>query len=69
MTKQEVKEFLIRLLNKEMEEEYGTTDKKDYIQDCIDAKAWVYSQFPAKGMDRIIQAMDLENDADKWMKD
>lgn len=38
MTVKEIKEFLIMIMDKEMEEEYVTTDNKDFIASCIEAK-------------------------------
>lgn len=66
MTVQEIKNFLIMVLNKEMEEEYRTTDNKDYIKDCIEAKRWLLDK---KNFMKIIALATIQDDIDKYLKD
>ena len=64
MTRREIKEFLILLLNKEMEEEWRTTDHKDFIRECIEAK-----RFLLDGDGSLMAAIDLQDDIDKYIKE
>lgn len=66
MTVKETKEWLIDLLNREMEEEWKTTDHKDYIADCIEAKAWLM-----KSLDygSLITVATMEADTNKYIKE
>lgn len=66
MTVQEIKNFLIMVLNKEMEEEYRTTDNKDYIKDCIEAKKWLLDK---KNIMKIVALATIQDDIDKYLKD
>lgn len=66
MTVKETKEWLIDLLNREMEEEWKTTDHKDYIKDCIEAKQWLMKSL---GYGSLIANASMEQDIDKYLKE
>lgn len=66
MTVKETKEWLINLLNREMEEEWKTTDHKDYIADCIEAKAWLMKSL---GYGSLIAVATMEADINKYIKE
>ena len=65
MTVKETKEWLIDLLDREMEEEWKTTDHKDYITKCIQAKQWLM-----KSLDYgpLMTTVMMEADIDKYIK-
>ena len=67
MTVREIKEFLIMVMNKEIQEEYVTTDKKEYIKDCIEAKKWLLGK--GKGMDDFINTYIIKEDIDTYLKE
>lgn len=66
MTVKEIKEFLILILNKELEEEYRTTDNKDWIASCIQAKRWLMDK---KGIMGIITSELIKEDIEKYLED
>lgn len=66
MTVKETKEWLINLLNREMEEEWKTTDHKDYIADCIEAKALLMKSL---GYGSLIAVATMEADINKYIKE
>lgn len=65
MTVKEIKEFLIMIMDKEMEEEYVTTDNKDFIASCIEAKKWLLGK--GTGMDALVNIFNIKEDIDKYM--
>ena len=67
MTVKEIKEFLIIVMDKEIAEEYVTTDKKEYIKDCIEAKKWLLGK--GKGIDEFINAYIIKEDIDTYLKE
>lgn len=67
MTTHEIKEFLIMVMNKELEEEYCTTDHKDYISMCIEAKKWLLGK--GKGIESLTNALIIQDDIDKYIKE
>ena len=66
MKVKEIKDFLIMLLNKEMEEEYYTCDDKQWIKDCIQAKRWLMDK---KGIMALITNEIIKEDIEKYLKD
>lgn len=66
MNVKEIKEFLIMILDKEMEEEYRTNDDKDFIKDCIEAKKYLMDK---KGFNAILTYATIEDDINKYLKD
>lgn len=67
MTVKEIKEFLIMVMDKKMEEEYVTTDHKEYIRDCIQAKQWLLGK--GKGIDEFLNLYRIKDDIDKYLKE
>lgn len=67
MSKKEILEFLIQTMNIQMVEEFKTTDHKDYIKRCIEAKWWLLQQL--NGEDDAISAWDCAADVDKYIKE
>ena len=67
MSKKEILEFLIQTMEIQMEEEYKTTDHKDYIKKCIEAKQWLLKQLNGKA--NWLNTLDCLNDADKYLKE
>lgn len=66
MTIKEIKEFLIMVMNKEMEEEYRTCDDKDYIASCIQAKKWLLD---SKGIMAIVRNEIIREDIETYLKE
>ena len=70
MKEQEIKHFLIQLLDREMKEEfdYRATSDKDtsYITDCVIAKRWLLGKGNT-GMDKLINHMIIEEDIKKYI--
>jgi len=62
MRVKDIKEFLVMVLDKEMEEEWRTTDEKEYIANCIEAKRWLL-----KG--GMIEELMVQADIEKYMGD
>lgn len=61
------REFLLMLVNKELEEEYGTCDDKNWLKALIKAKKWLLKKRPG-GADWL-DAMDISSDIDKYLHD
>lgn len=66
MTTKETKEWLINLLDREMEEEWKTTDHKDYITNCIEAKQWLMKSL---GYGPLMTAANMESDIERYIKE
>lgn len=66
MKVKDIKEFLIMLLDKEMEEEYSTTDDKEWIASCIQAKNWLMDK---KGIMAITTHAIIQSDIEKYLKE
>lgn len=64
MTRRETKEFLLWMLDKEMEEEWRTTDHKEYIWKCIEAKKYLLD-----GDGALMAHINLQDDIDKYIKE
>ena len=65
MKVKEIKDFLIMLLDKEIEEEYYTCDDKEWIKDCIEAKRWLMDK---KGIMALITSEIIKEDIEKYLK-
>ena len=66
MSIKEIKDFLIMILNKEMEEELNTTNDKDWIVSCIQAKYYLMDK---KGIMKIITNEIINEDIEKYLKE
>lgn len=66
MKVKEIKEFLIMIMNKELEEEYYTTDNKEWIASCIEAKKWLLD---GKGVMAIVRNAIISEDIEKYLKE
>lgn len=66
MSVKEIKEFLIMLLDKELEEEKGTTNDKEWIASCIEAKKWLLDK---KGIMALVSSEIIKSDIDEYLKD
>lgn len=64
MTPKEAKEWLINLVNREMEEEWKTTDHKEYIAECIKAKQWLMKSL---GDDSLMISAVMESDIEQYI--
>lgn len=64
MTNKEIKEFLIAVLDRELEEE-RTTNNIDYIKDCIEAKNYLLGK---KGLMGIVSNAIIEDDIKRYLK-
>ena len=58
-------DFLIMLVNKELEEEYATNDDKEWLSNLIQAKAWLYKK---QRTDKMVGFLDINNDIEKYLK-
>ena len=65
MKVQEIKDFLIMIMNKEMEEEYNTCDNKEWIVSCINAKKWLMDK---KGIMALITNEIIKEDIEKYLR-
>ena len=65
----EEREFLLMLVNKELEEEHYSCDDKDWIRNLIKAKKWLLNRKKAIGFDKLMRAMEIEDDVNKYLKD
>lgn len=66
MTIKEIKEFLIMILNKEMEEELDTTNDKEWIASCIQAKKYLMDK---KGIIGYVNSIIIQEDIEKYLKE
>lgn len=66
MTIKEIKDFLIMILNKELEEELDTTNDKEWIASCIQAKRYLMDK---QGIMAIITNEIIKEDIDKYLKE
>lgn len=66
MNIKEIKEFLIALLDRELEEEQRTTNNKDYMKDCIEAKKYLLDK---KGIMAIVSNAIIEDDIKKYLQE
>ena len=64
MTIKEIKDFLIMLLNKELEEELVTCNDKEWIMSCIEAKRWLLDK---KGIMAIVRNEIIKEDMEKFI--
>lgn len=66
----ETRDFLIMLLNKELEEEYRTCDNKEWIRDCIKAKKELLLGKGRKVgfIDRLVYSELLKEDIEYYLK-
>ena len=64
MTIKEIKDFLILILNKEMEEEARTTNDKEWILSCIQAKKWLLDK---KGIMAIVSHEIIKEDIERYL--
>lgn len=64
MSIKEIKDFLILILNKEIEEEFVTCDNKEWIASCIQAKRWLLDK---KGIMAIVANEIIKEDIDKYL--
>lgn len=66
MTIKEIKDFLIMILNKEMEEEINTTNDKEWIASCIQAKKYLMDK---KGIIGYVNSIIIQEDIEKYLKE
>jgi len=64
MSIKEIKDFLIMILNKEMEEELDTTDDKEWIASCIQAKRYLMDK---KGIMALVTNEIINEDIRKYL--
>ena len=64
MKVQEIKDFLVLLLNKELEEEERTTNNKEWIVSCIYAKRWLMDK---KGIMGIVTNEIIKEDIERYI--
>lgn len=66
----ETRDFLIMLLDKELEEEYRTCDDKEWIRDCIKAKKELLLGKGRKVtfIDKLVYSELLNEDIEKYWK-
>lgn len=71
MNVQEIKDFLIQLLNRELESEYDyriTSDKDTtYIKQCIKVKQWLLGKGKT-GIDNFINNTIIKENIEKYIK-
>ena len=67
---EETRDFLILILNKEIEEEFRTCDNKEWIRDCIKAKKELLMGKGRKVsfIDRLVYSEMLKEDIEKYLK-
>ena len=63
------REFLLMIVQKELEEEYHTCDDKDWLRNLIKAKKWLLNRKRAKGIDNCLRVMEINYDIDKYLND
>lgn len=66
MTIKEIKDFLIMILDKEMEEELDTTNDKEWIASCIEAKKWLLDK---KGIMALVSSQIIKEDVERYLKE
>jgi len=66
----ETRDFLILILNKEIEEEFRTCDNKEWIKNCIKAKKELLMGKGRKVsfIDRLVYSEMLKEDVEKYLK-
>lgn len=64
MTIKEIKDFLILILNKELEEELRTTNDKEWIASCIQAKRYLMDK---KGIMALVTHEIISEDIDEYL--
>lgn len=64
----EERDFLLMIVNKELEEEWATCDDKEWIRNLIKAKKWLLDRKRAKGIDGLLRAMEIQSDVDTYLK-
>lgn len=63
----EEKEFLLMLIDKELEEEYRTTDDKEWLTNLINAKKWLLNLNRPKGIDKLVNEANIQDDIAKYL--
>lgn len=66
MSIKEIKDFLIMILNKELEEEQVTTNNKDYIASCIQAKRYLLDK---KGIMSLVSNEIIRCDVEQYLEE
>lgn len=61
------REFLLMLVNKELEEEYRTCDDKDWIRSLIQAKKWLLNRKKPQGIDGLLYGLEIQSDIEKYL--
>lgn len=61
------RDFLLMLVDKELEEEHATCDDKDWIKNLIKAKKWLLERKRAKGIEQLMRSMSIEEDIKKYL--
>lgn len=61
------RDFLLMLVDKELEEEWGTCDDKNWIKALIRAKKWLLERKKAIGIDKWLRAMEISSDIDTYL--
>ena len=72
MTNQEIKDLLVQLVDKELEEEYSYqidsgVEDKEYLAKLLTAKRYLYSR--TNGIDRVVKNLILQEDIEKYLHD
>lgn len=63
----EEKEFLLMLIDKELEEEYRTTDDKEWLTNLINAKKWLLNLNRPKGITKLVNEANIQDDIAKYL--
>ena len=66
MKVQEIKNFLIMVMDKEMEEEARTTNNKNYIANCIEAKRYLMDK---KGIMALVTKEIIKSDIKEYLEE
>lgn len=61
------RDFLIMLVNKELEEEARTTNNREWLVMLIKAKDWLLKRKRLNGIEAIIASEDIASDIEKYL--
>ncbi len=67
MKVKDIKAFLITIMEKEMEEEWRTTNHKEFITMCIKAKQWLLGK--GQGMEQLTNYANIQYDIERYLKE
>lgn len=61
------REFLLMLVDKELEEEYYSCDDKEWIRNLIRAKKWLLDRKRATGIEKLMRSLEISDDIKRYL--